>query len=396
MNNDNTYIPKEKNSFVMYKSWNKLFLTMSDDSAGKLIKAICLYQDGEQPTLDDPIANAVLSMFIDIFRHDSEKYAEKCLKNSNNGKKGGRGRRCPPQRATESDRFQMQANKADNDTDTDNDNDTEKEKDTDTDTDIGSRARAPSSASASVFFSESDEDFSAFRDFCRKENIKASGDQIERYLHEMNKKGWTDRSGKKIKNIGGHFRDWLKRNPDETNDYVISEDLYHALFEADAYLFRGLIDKLFNHDGIVVCMAEAGSGVSFHEPEEFISMLISHGFTEEASQIKKIINDIQVKENGKIDNCTDNSDEMLINAVTELLNHVESFTGSDTDLLAVMQHYGININLNQISHVNQNVTQTLYDNKINAERVKWDGNEKWIIEKQIPDELAKEWGWLDE
>ena len=76
MNNENTYTPKEKSSYVMYKSWSPLFLNMSDEDAGKLLKAVCLFQDGKQPTLESQMANAILTMMISSFRHDDEKYAE--------------------------------------------------------------------------------------------------------------------------------------------------------------------------------------------------------------------------------------------------------------------------------------------------------------------------------
>lgn len=216
MNDENSYIPKEKKSYVMYKSWNLIFLKMSDEDAGKLIKAICLYQNGEESILENPIAGAILSMMIDSFRSDNEKYEETCRKNSANGKKGGRGRHYP--KPTESDRLRPQAKKADIDNDMDMDTDNDMDMDSDTDTETDTDIDPPASGSASVFYSESDEDFSAFQDMCRKENIQASGDQIENYLHEMNRKNWTDAGGQAVRNVGGHFRDWIKRHPDDSDD----------------------------------------------------------------------------------------------------------------------------------------------------------------------------------
>lgn len=64
-----------EDSFVMYKDWNSLFLAISNESAGELIKAICCYQNGKnrEPVINEPILMAVFKMMKDRFERDNEE-----------------------------------------------------------------------------------------------------------------------------------------------------------------------------------------------------------------------------------------------------------------------------------------------------------------------------------
>lgn len=76
----------QKKSFVMAYDHQALFQQLSDEQAGKLIKAIYAYEiDGINPEFTDPLLIAfftgVLKPFVDM---NKEKYDKKCKKNSEN------------------------------------------------------------------------------------------------------------------------------------------------------------------------------------------------------------------------------------------------------------------------------------------------------------------------
>ena len=77
----------DKKSFVLYKTSAPVFKALSDEDAGKLIKAIFDYTDtGTLPTFTgEPfIAWASIQSYLD---NDAEKYAERCKKNAENIRK---------------------------------------------------------------------------------------------------------------------------------------------------------------------------------------------------------------------------------------------------------------------------------------------------------------------
>ena len=82
----------EKNCFTLYKDYTKHFHMLTDEEAGKLIKAIFEYENGIEPEgLEGMVAMAFSFISAQLDR-DDEKYAEKCQKNRENGSKGGRPR----------------------------------------------------------------------------------------------------------------------------------------------------------------------------------------------------------------------------------------------------------------------------------------------------------------
>lgn len=79
---------EEKQSFVLYKSWNGAVELMSDESAGRLFKAImCYAAKGTVPQIGADIV-PLFGMMRSQFDIDNDKYAAKCAKLSSNGKKG--------------------------------------------------------------------------------------------------------------------------------------------------------------------------------------------------------------------------------------------------------------------------------------------------------------------
>ena len=80
----------DKQGFMVYRTWSPIIKSISDEAAGKLFKACMRHQDGEDVAIDDPVLNGVFQMMTRAFDIDAKKYAERCEKNAENGKKGGR------------------------------------------------------------------------------------------------------------------------------------------------------------------------------------------------------------------------------------------------------------------------------------------------------------------
>jgi hypothetical protein len=81
---------KEKVSFLMYLDYEEHFKLMTDEQLGQLLRAIMEYEKTRQvPQLDGMVKMAFSFIKAQLDR-DREKYEEKCAKNKENGKRGGR------------------------------------------------------------------------------------------------------------------------------------------------------------------------------------------------------------------------------------------------------------------------------------------------------------------
>lgn len=119
----------DKNSFLLYKDSYAEIQLLSIEQRGLLITAIFEYViTGKALETSDTALMIVFSTLKRFIDRDAEKYEEKCNKNRDNGKQGGR----PPKKQKDSDkseRFSAKPKKADND----NDNVNENENDNDID-----------------------------------------------------------------------------------------------------------------------------------------------------------------------------------------------------------------------------------------------------------------------
>lgn len=80
----------KKKSFIIRLENREQFEMLTDEQAGKLLKAMCRYSaTGELPDFTDAMLKFAFSMFRGQLDRDAEKYEEMCWKNSENGKKGG-------------------------------------------------------------------------------------------------------------------------------------------------------------------------------------------------------------------------------------------------------------------------------------------------------------------
>lgn len=67
-----------KSNFLIEDAWGEMFKGLSDDNAGKLIKAVFAYRDGEDVSLDDPILNAVMNMVKATMDENQAAYEKTC------------------------------------------------------------------------------------------------------------------------------------------------------------------------------------------------------------------------------------------------------------------------------------------------------------------------------
>lgn len=82
---------ESKNSFILYKDYERYFSQLDMSERGELITAIFDYQnDGVVPDHLSPAAFMAFSFMRDQFERDLEKYRKRLEKNRSNGQLGGR------------------------------------------------------------------------------------------------------------------------------------------------------------------------------------------------------------------------------------------------------------------------------------------------------------------
>lgn len=125
-----------KKSFVLYHDSREQIEMLSDEQAGKLIKALMRFSEtGEELDCADPMVKMTFSFMSAQIRRDAEKYEATCQKRSANGKKGGapKGNQNASKTSKTSKCFSKQAKQAkqaDSDSDSVSENDSENDTDT--------------------------------------------------------------------------------------------------------------------------------------------------------------------------------------------------------------------------------------------------------------------------
>ena len=82
----------EKNSFILYGSWEHLFEGMTDEQAGQVIKAIYQHESGEDVSVDNPLLSGILNMIFDRLDSDRNSWNQSREKRSEAGKRGAKSR----------------------------------------------------------------------------------------------------------------------------------------------------------------------------------------------------------------------------------------------------------------------------------------------------------------
>ena len=138
----------DKKSFILYGDFFELFGLLSMEERGRLITAIFNYENaGVYPSELSDAARMAFVCIRNTLDRDRAAYEEKCEKNTENGKKGGRPRKSEKIENTltesgeffseKTERFSEKPQKADSDNDSGTDSGTDSEIDNDTDTDSG-------------------------------------------------------------------------------------------------------------------------------------------------------------------------------------------------------------------------------------------------------------------
>lgn len=103
---------ENKNSFLLYTDHKELWLKLSDEQAGKIMKMIIRYVTDENPEAPDELTDLLFLQFKQHLKRDLKKWEKYQQKQSENGKKGGR-----PKKPTETQKtqpFLSKPKKADN------------------------------------------------------------------------------------------------------------------------------------------------------------------------------------------------------------------------------------------------------------------------------------------
>ena len=119
----------KKESFVLYTEQKAVINKLSDEQAGKLIKAIYEYvETGEMPELDN-VLDLVITPFKTVLDKDKAKYEEVSKARAEAGSKGGKQKKETKAKASKSKQKKQLQTKDSNCDDNDNeyDNDIKKE-----------------------------------------------------------------------------------------------------------------------------------------------------------------------------------------------------------------------------------------------------------------------------
>jgi len=113
-----------KNRIFVYRDWLPTFEALSDDEAGKLIKHFFRYINDLNPEAPDRLTHLLFEPIKQTLKRDLRKYEATCLRNKDNGQKGGR----PKQNPDKPSGLFKNPKKPDRDRDRDRDKDINKEK----------------------------------------------------------------------------------------------------------------------------------------------------------------------------------------------------------------------------------------------------------------------------
>lgn len=86
---------KDKRSFILYSDIHFTVLKLKDEQAGKLFKHILSYVNDENPIIDDVLIEIAFEPIKQALKRDLKRYEAICLRNKDNGSKGGRPKSNP-------------------------------------------------------------------------------------------------------------------------------------------------------------------------------------------------------------------------------------------------------------------------------------------------------------
>ena len=111
---------ENKSSFLLYRDIIHTVKHLSDQKAGKLFKHILKYVNDEDPELDSLELRLAFEPIKQSLKRDLRKYENICLRNQENGKKGGRPtKEIKPKKPSGLNGNPTKPKKADSDSDSD-------------------------------------------------------------------------------------------------------------------------------------------------------------------------------------------------------------------------------------------------------------------------------------
>jgi hypothetical protein len=108
---------ENKNKVIVYRDWIGTFDNLTDEEAGKLIKHFFRYVNDLNPESPDRLTTLLFEPIKQTLKRDLRKYEAICLRNKDNGTKGGRPKNNPKKPSG----LLRNPNKPDSDNDSDND-----------------------------------------------------------------------------------------------------------------------------------------------------------------------------------------------------------------------------------------------------------------------------------
>ena len=191
-------------SFVMYDSWTEMVEDLTDEEAGRLLKAIYAYRQDKTHKPDDRALRPVFNILKQRFEEDDEAYQEKVAKRAEAGLRGGRPKQTEAKKANGFSEKQTKAKKANAFSEKQNNPDTDTESDTDTVTDTESDKEIKKKPSRAAFVKPTLEEIKAY---CkeRKNNVDP-----EAFMDFYTSKGWKVGS-QSMKDWKAAVRTWEKR-----------------------------------------------------------------------------------------------------------------------------------------------------------------------------------------
>lgn len=125
----------DKNNFILYKDFKSTIDILTDEQAGKLIKAVFSYVNGRiEPDFNDGMLIVAFNILKTQLERDLQKYKTIVKRNQENGAKGGRPKNNPeettkpkkPSGINKTQNNPSKPKKADSDSVSDSDNDSDK------------------------------------------------------------------------------------------------------------------------------------------------------------------------------------------------------------------------------------------------------------------------------
>lgn len=68
------YYVRYINTVIFRKSWSRIFESLSNEDAGRLIKALFEFMDGSLPEIEDDTLDGIFVMMADQIENDARKY----------------------------------------------------------------------------------------------------------------------------------------------------------------------------------------------------------------------------------------------------------------------------------------------------------------------------------